>query len=127
MKGRRMEDLAWLVRDSASAWLRGYGDGRFAGYESFYREARNVAPESFDLERLNEDYSAWVRERPSRFVSALNRPIVARALIAFLTVWIGAQTVPHAAGYAPKTTAGLLVAVFVGLRIFHRQRRKGQI
>ncbi|MBB3262253.1 hypothetical protein FHW21_007135, partial [Paraburkholderia sp. WP4_3_2] len=31
-------------------------------------------------------------ERPSRLVSLLNRPIVARALIAFLAVWIGAHT-----------------------------------
>ncbi|MFP3708506.1 hypothetical protein SB783_31290 [Paraburkholderia sp. SIMBA_009] len=121
-----MEDLAWMVRDSASAWLRGYGDGRFPGYESFYREARNIAPEAFDLEKLNDEYSLWVRERPSRLVSTLNRPIVARALIAFLAVWIGAQTVPLAAGHAPKATAGALVAAFVGLRIFHRQRRKGR-
>ncbi|MEI7297083.1 hypothetical protein WCQ02_33560 [Paraburkholderia tropica] len=123
----RMEDLAWMVSDSASAWLHGRDDGRFGGYEAFYRAAYKAGPDGFDLEKLNEDYSAWVRERPSRLVSALNRPIVARALIAFLAVWIGAQTVPHAAGYAPKTTAGLLVAVFVGLRIFHRQRRKGRI
>lgn len=122
----RMEDLAWMVRDSASAWLRGRDDGRFGGYEAFYRAARKAGPDGFDLEKLNEEYSTWVRERPSRLVSALNRPIVARALIAFLAVWIGAQTVPHAAGSAPKATAGLLVAVFIGLRIFHRQRRKGR-
>lgn len=122
----RMEDLAWMVRDSASAWLRGCDDGRFGGYEAFYRAARKAGPHGFDLEKLNEEYSTWVRERPSRLVTALNRPIVARTLIAFLAVWIGAQTVPHAAGYAPKTTAGLLVAVFIGLRIFHRQRRRGR-
>lgn len=119
-----MEDLAWMVRDSTTAWLRGYGDGRFAGYESFYREALHVDAAGFDLEKINEEYAAWVSDRPSRLVGALNRPIVARALIALLALRIGAQTVPVAAGLAPNATAALLVGAFIGLRIFHRQRRK---
>jgi hypothetical protein len=121
-----MEDLAWMVRDSAAAWLRGRDDGRFAGYETFYRRALDAHATAFDLEKLNEDYALWTSERPSRLVSLLNRPIVARALIAFLAVWIGAHTVPAAAGLAPKSTGVLLVAVFIGLRVFHRKRRKSR-
>ncbi|MCX5544663.1 hypothetical protein M3A49_35250 [Paraburkholderia sp. CNPSo 3076] len=119
-----MDDLAWMVRDSTSAWLRGYDDGRFAGYESFYRNARHAAPEGFDLEKLNEEYAQWVTERPGKVIVLLNRPIVAQALIAFTAVWIAAQALPHLAGAAPKSTAGLLVAAFIGLRVFHRKRRK---
>lgn len=119
-----MEDLAWMVRDSAAAWLRGRDDGRFAGYETFYRRALDADAAGFDLEKLNEDYAIWTSERPSRLVSLLNRPIVARALIAFLAVWIGAQTVPAAAGVAPKSTAAMLVVVFIGLRVFHRERKR---
>jgi hypothetical protein len=119
-----MEDLAWMVRDSASAWLRGRDDGRFAGYETFYRRALDADATTFDLEKLNEEYAIWTSERPSRLVGLLNRPIVARALIAFLAVWIGAQTVPAAAGLAPKSTAVLLVVAFVGLRVFHRKRKR---
>lgn len=119
-----MEDLAWMVRDSTSAWLRGYDDGRFAGYEVFYRRAFDADATGFDLEKLNEDYAVWTNERPSRFLRALNRPVVARGLIALLAVWIGAQTVPAAAGLAPNATAVILVVAFIGLRIFHRKRKR---
>ena len=119
-----MDDLAWMVRDSASAWLHGYDDGRFAGYESFYRNARRAAPDGFDLEKLNEEYAQWVAERPGRVIALLNRPIVARALIAFTAVWVAAQALPHLADAAPKSTAGLLVAAFIALRVFHRKRHK---
>lgn len=122
--GRAMEDLAWMVRDSTSAWLRGYDDGRFAGYEMFYRRAFDADAAGFDLEKLNEEYATWTCERPSRLVSFLNRPIVARALIAFLAVWIGAHIVPSAAGLAPKSTGIVLAVVFIGLRVFHRKRRR---
>ena len=119
-----MEDLAWMVRDSTSAWLRGYGDLRFDQYESFYRKARTTATSPGDLEQINEEYAEWITERPSRVISLLNRPVVAHALIAFTVVWIAGQAVPHLAGIAPKSTGGLLIAAFIGLRIFHRRRHK---
>ncbi|QGZ66977.1 hypothetical protein [Paraburkholderia acidisoli] len=119
-----MDDLAWMVRESAAAWLRGHGDARFPGYEAFYRDAWRAGTDNFDLEKLNEDYAKWVSERPSRLAIGLNRPIVGQALIGVLAAWIGAHTVPIAAGMAPKATAGLLVATFVALRIFHRKRRR---
>jgi hypothetical protein len=118
-----MDDVAWMFRDSASAWLRGYDDGRFAGYESFYR-ARQAESGSFNLEELNEEYAEWVAERPSRAIVLLNRPIVAQALIALAAVWVAAQALPHLAGAAPNSTAVLLVAAFIALRVFHRKRRK---
>jgi hypothetical protein len=118
-----MEDLAWMVRDSASAWLRGYGDMRFDEYESFYRMARATSESKSDLEQINEEYALWIAERPGKLISLLNRPVFARALIAFTAIWIAGQAVPRLAGIAPKSTAGLLVAAFIGLRIFHRKRR----
>ena len=119
-----MDDLAWMARDSASAWLRGYGDLRFDRYESFYREARTADGSAGDLEQINEEYGQWVNERPGRLVHLLNRPVIGRALVGFFAVWIAAQAVPHAAGLAPKSTAVLLVVAFVGLRVFRRKRRK---
>ncbi|MCP3718509.1 hypothetical protein [Paraburkholderia sp. CNPSo 3281] len=119
-----MNDLAWMVRDSTSAWLRGYGDLRFDQYESFYRKALTVHGAPSDLEQINEEYTRWIEGRPSRMLSLLNRPVVAHALIAFTAVWIGGQAVPHLAGIAPKSTGALLVAAFIGLRVFHRKRRK---
>lgn len=119
-----MDDLAWMVRESAAAWLRGHGDARFPGYEAFYRDAWRAGTDSFDLEKLNEDYANCVSERPSRLAIGLNRPVVGQALIAVLAAWIGAHTVSIAAGMAPKATAGLLVATFVALRVFHRKRRR---
>lgn len=118
-----MEDLAWMVRDSASAWLRGYGDPRFDKYESFYRKARATTDSASDLEQINEEFVRWISERPSRLISLLNRPVVAHALIAFTAVWIAGQALPHLASTAPKSTGVLLVAAFIGLRIFHRKRR----
>jgi len=119
-----MEDLAWMVRESASAWLRGYGDERFGAYEDFYRKALAAPGEPPKLESINEEYGHWVNERPGRLVHLLNRPVIGRALVGFFAVWIAAQAVPHAAGLAPKSTAVLLVVAFVGLRVFHRKRRK---
>ena len=119
-----MEDLAWMVRDSTSAWLRGYGDLRFDQYESFYRTARKADDSPGNLEQINEEYARWIEERPSRIISLLNRPAFAHALIAFTAVWLAAQALPHLAGVAPKSTGGLLVAAFIALRVFHRKRRK---
>ncbi|MEM5316056.1 hypothetical protein [Paraburkholderia sp. JHI869] len=119
-----MDDLAWMVRDSASAWLRGYGDLRFDQYEGFYRKARKAGGSPGDLEQINEEYAQWIEERPSRLVSLLNRPVFAHALIAVTAVWISGQAVPRLAGIAPKSTGGLLVAAFIALRVFHRKRRK---
>jgi hypothetical protein len=111
-----------MVRDSASAWLRGYGDPRFIQYESFYRKALTTTESGIELEQINDEYASWTAQRPGRLISLLNRPIVAHALIAFTTVWIAGHAVPHLAVIAPKSTAGLLVA-FIGLRVFHRKRR----
>lgn len=119
-----MHDLAWMVRDSASAWLRGYGDERFDAYEKFYREALTAPGERRELETINEEYSQWATDRPSPLVRLLNRPATGRALVGLFTVWAAAQAVPHAARLAPRSTAVLLVVAFVGLRIFHRKRRK---
>ena len=119
-----MDDLAWMVRESTSAWLRGYGDLRFDQYESFYRNARTADGSACDLEQINEEYGQWVNDRPGRLVHLLNRPLIGRALVGFFAVWVAAQALPHAAGLAPRSTAVLLGVAFVGLRVFHRKRRK---
>lgn len=118
-----MEDLAWMVRESTSAWLRGYGDDRFGAYEKFYREALAAPGKQLGLEMINEEYVQWANERPSRLMRLLNRPTTSRALVGLFAVWVAAQAVPHAARLAPQSTAVLLVVAFVGLRIFHRKRR----
>jgi hypothetical protein len=121
-----MQDLAWMVRESTSAWLRGYGDRRFDQYENFYRKALTTPEERADLEIINEEYARWSPGRPGKFICLLNHPIVARATISLVAMWVAAQAVPHAAALAPKPTAGLLVAAFIGLRISHRKRRRSQ-
>ena len=119
-----MEDLAWMVRESASAWLRGYGDERFGAYEDFYRKALCAPDKRRELETINKEYGQWVSERPGKLVQLLNRPLIGRALVGFFAVWIAAEALPHAAGLAPRSTAVVLGVAFVGLRIFHRKRRK---
>ena len=98
-----MEDLAWMVRESASAWLRGYGDERFGAYEDFYRKALCAPDKRRELETINKEYGQWVSERPGKLVQLLNRPLIGRALVGFFAVWIAAEALPHAAGLAPLT------------------------
>lgn len=118
-----MDDYAYLVSDSNSAWLGGRGDGRFERYEKFYHAERASCGDRFDLEHANEAYSRWLANRPPR-LAFLARPAIGRVAVALFCVYMAAQLVPALAARAPQATGILLVVTFVGLRLMHRRRRK---
>jgi len=121
-----MEDFAYLARDSAAAWLQGRGDGRFERYESFYRREREAS--GFDLEKSNGQYSAWMTGQPplQRLLRLINGEWFARATIAVFAFYFATRTVPLLASRVPAATGCLIVIAFIGLRIFHRKRRKSR-
>jgi hypothetical protein len=121
-----MEDFAYLARDSVAAWLQGRGDGRFERYECFYRRERDTT--GFDLEKSNEEYGAWMSgQSPRRRLLALiNGEWFARATIAFLAFYFATRAIPVLASRVPAATGCLIVIAFIGLRIFHRKRRKSR-
>jgi hypothetical protein len=119
-----MEDFDYLARESNAAWLDGRGDGRFERYEKFYRDERAANVAGFDLETANDGYSEWSSSRPSPLISLLNAQWVGRVAIALFALYTGTRLVPQLARIGPAVTGIGLVAVFVGLRIYHRRSRK---
>lgn len=119
-----MEDLDYLAPESNAAWLDGSGDGRFERYERFYREERSRQAQGFDLEKTNEEYVEWASSQPGRLLSIMSAPWFGRVLVAFLSVYMGTRLVPTLASSLPVATGGLLVIIFIGLRVFHSRRRK---
>ena len=119
-----MDDFAYLVPDSATAWLAGRGDGRFERYERFYRAEQDRHAENFDLETANDEYGNANATEPNPVWTIINAPWVGSIVVVFFCVYMGSQLVPALTTVAPKATSvGLLVAFF-GLRIFHRRRRR---
>lgn len=118
-----MDDFDYVVRDSNAAWLEGRGDGRFERYESFYRGMRTRHAGEFDLEKANEAYAAQGRQSSSRLLLLASSPQFAQFSIGLLAVFIASHAVPALARQLPYATGALLLAAFVGLRVFHRQRR----
>jgi len=119
-----MDDLAYLVAESNAAWLDGRGDGRFERYERFYQSEREKLAETFELEQVNEAYPEWVGSQPPRMLGMLARPCFGKVLAALTCLYVGAQVVPAVSSAMPYKSTVLLGAVFVGLRVFHRKRRK---
>jgi hypothetical protein len=121
-----MEDFAYLTRESNAAWLDGRGDGRFERYERFYQSELAGSPLGFDLEKSNEGYVEYTDSLPAPMLSFLNAPWVGRLAISLFALYMGTRIVPQLAKVGPSVTGIALVAAFVGLRIFHRRRRKRQ-
>ncbi|MCO1368729.1 hypothetical protein [Burkholderia multivorans] len=121
-----MDDLAYLVADSSAAWLDGRGDGRFERYERFYRSEREKLADAFELEQVNEAYATWIGSQPSRVLGALSKPWFGKVLVALTCMYVGAQVVPAVSTAIPYKSTVLLGVAFVGLRIFHRQRRRAK-
>lgn len=119
-----MEDFAYLCRDSNAAWLAGRSDGRYARYEAFYQSQREALNDNVSLEEINDGYGAWIGRQPSRLLSVISGPTVGKLLIALLAIYIAGKSVPALAVVVPGTTAGLLVAAFISLRVMHRRNRR---
>jgi hypothetical protein len=122
----KMQDFDYLARESNAAWLAGGGDGRFDRYEKFYQSERVQHADEFDLEKANEEYSDWSAGQPSQFLSMLSAPWFGRVSIALFCLYMSCRLVPGLAKAMPEATGAALVATFIGLRIFHRRRRKRQ-
>ncbi|MEZ2311390.1 hypothetical protein AB6809_32625 [Paraburkholderia sp. RCC_158] len=120
----KMQDFDYLARESNAAWLDGRGDGRFDRYEQFYRSEWDQTADQFDLEKVNEAYLDWSAARPSRLLSALSAPWFGRVAIALFSLCMGCRLVPGFAKAMPEATGLALVVAFVGLRIFHRRRKR---
>jgi hypothetical protein len=120
----KMQDYDYLARESNAAWLAGGGDGRFDRYEKFYQSERIQQAAEFNLEKVNEEYGNWSAMQPSRFLSMLSAPWFGRVAIAIFCLYMSCRLVPGFAKAMPEATGAALVAVFIGLRIFHRRRRK---
>lgn len=119
-----MDDLAYLVAESNAAWLDGRGDGRFERYERFYQSQRETQAETFELEQVNEAYPEWVGAQPPPVLGLLARPWFGKVLVALTCMYVGAQVVPAVSTAIPYKSTALLGVAFVGLRIFHRKRRR---
>ncbi|RKT10646.1 hypothetical protein B0G69_8080 [Paraburkholderia sp. RAU2J] len=121
-----MEDFAYLAKESNAAWLAGRGDGRFERYERFYQNERAGNASGFDLEKSNEGYVEYSSSHPSPLLSFLSAPWVGRLAIALFALYMGTRIVPQLARVGPAVTGIGLVVAFVGLRVFHRRRRKSR-
>jgi hypothetical protein len=119
-----MEDFAYLAKESNAAWLAGRGDGRFERYEKFYQCERAGNASGFDLEKSNESYVEYSSGQPSSLLSFLNAPWVGRVAIALFALYMGTRVVPPLARVGPAFTGMVLVVAFVGLRVFHRRRKR---
>jgi hypothetical protein len=119
-----MEDFDYLVPESNAAWLDGHGDGRFEQYERFYRDERARLAAGFDLQKTNEGYEEWASRPPSGILSMHSAPWFGRVAIVFFCLYMASRLIPVAAKLQPVATGGLLIAAFVGLRMFHWRRRK---
>lgn len=123
---RHMDDFDYMAQESSAAWLEGRGDGRFERYERFYQSERAIDAAAFDLEKTNEGYGKWASEQRSRFVSLLAQPWVGRVAIALFTIFMAGRLVPELARLLPEATGFGLVVAFIGLRIFHRRRKRNR-
>ncbi|APA90634.1 hypothetical protein BJG93_33115 (plasmid) [Paraburkholderia sprentiae WSM5005] len=119
-----MEDFDYLVPESNAAWLDGRGDGRFERYERFYQSERAIDTAGFDLETTNEGYREWASRQPSRLLSSLSAPWFGRVAVVFFCLYMGCHLVPGLAKAMPEATGGMLLVVFIGLRMFHRRRSR---
>jgi hypothetical protein len=113
-----MQDFAYLFSDSAAAWLRGQGDGRFQRYDRYYRNDRAsaVRADAFDLEKSNELFSVRSRTAQGRVFAAWNsKPF--GALATFLTLLWGGSLMLQRIGPSQPLASGVIICVaYAGLR-----------
>lgn len=119
-----MEDFAYLARESNAAWLAGRGDGRYERYEKFYQSERTDDASGFDLEKSNEGYVEYSSSQPPPLIALFSAPWVGRVVIALFALYMGTRVVPQLARVGPAFTGMVLVVAFVGLRIYHRRRKR---
>src|SRR5690348_12980344 len=112
-----MQDFAYLFGDSVAAWLRGRGDARFQQYERHYRAERQATPETFDLEKSNEQYA----KRCARSGGGILRVLDSKAfkhLVFFLALaWGGSLMLSTVGKQQPAVAGTLLAALFIAIRI----------
>jgi hypothetical protein len=118
-----MEDLAYLVPDSAKAWLDGGGDGRFESYERYYRQASNRDKENLDVEAVNEKYGTYVGARVRASATNAGNFVIGMTLIWF-GLYVSGKLVVGASDVAPKSTGAFMVIGIVALKLFQRRRRR---
>lgn len=119
-----MEDYAYLFNDSAAAWLQGRGDARFVDYERYYQSAHRASPSTLDLEDLNDHYAVVARSVPPKWLRTLGHPAFGKTVIALFAVWCAGQIVPSLALVSPNATGVGLIIALIGMRIYHRTRRR---
>ena|ERR1700692_2525226 len=119
-----MDDLAYLVPESAKAWLDGQGDGRFQSYERYYRRASNRCKDDLDVEDLNEKYETYARDRAR--ASAVK---IGNLLVVMTALWFGlyllGKMVVSGSDVAPRTTSAIMLAGMVAYKIHQRRSRAG--
>jgi hypothetical protein len=118
-----MEDLAYLVPDSAKAWLEGGGDGRFESYERYYRRALNSDKDELDVESVNEKYGTYARAHSRAAAVKLGNLIIGVTLIGF-GLYLSGKLVIGASDLAPKSTGAFMLIGIVALKLFQRRHRR---
>jgi hypothetical protein len=118
-----MEDLAYLVSDSAKAWLNGGGDGRFESYERYYRRALTRDKEKLDVEAVNEKYGTYARAHVRASATKAGNFVIGMTLIWF-GLYVCGKLVVGASDIAPKSTGVVMVAGIATLKVLQRRRRK---
>jgi hypothetical protein len=121
-----MEDLSYLVPESAKAWLDGGGDGRFESYERYYRRALRRDGDSFEVTTVNERFETYVSARGRASASRIGNLIIGMTLIGF-GLYVSGKVVVTASDFAPKSTGAIMLAGIVALKVFQRKQRKAAL
>ncbi|RZF23785.1 hypothetical protein EVC45_42310 [Paraburkholderia sp. UYCP14C] len=121
-----MQDFAYLFGDSVAAWLRGRGDARFQQYERHYRAERQATPETFDLEKSNEQYAKRCMRSGDRILRLLDSKAFKPLVFFVALVWGGSLLLSTIGKQQPAIAGTLLAALFSAIRINRRKNRSGR-
>ncbi|MFM0123332.1 MULTISPECIES: hypothetical protein [Paraburkholderia] len=121
-----MQDFAYLFGDSVAAWLRGRGDARFQHYERHYRTERQATPETFDLEKSNEQYAKRCARSGGRILRVLDSKAFKHLVLFLALVWGGSLMLSTVGKQQPAIAGTLLAALFIAIRINRRKNRSGR-
>jgi hypothetical protein len=121
-----MQDFAYLFGDSVAAWLRGRGDARFQQYERHYRAERQATPETFDLEKSNEQYAKQCARSGGRILRVLDSKAFKHLVFFLALAWGGSLMLSTVGKQQPAVASTLLAALFVAIRINRRRNRSGR-
>jgi hypothetical protein len=118
-----MEDLAYLVPESSSAWLGGHGDGRFRAYEHFYQSELASRKSNFDLEKVNEKFEQAGGHHRDQQQPRISRMLgkAAIGLFAIYAVSIALKATSHA---SPVASGAIVVGILVALRRLRKNHAK---